>query len=210
MDKAKAHTIYKNKVGKRVPGVTTILGNLGWNKNMLIAWSRREALAGNDPNKIRDKSADIGTCAHYLCECDAKEIKPDLSEYSQANIDIAENCFLGYLEWKKVHKIEKITSEIPLVSEKGFGGTIDMLYKSGDKLILGDIKTSKNIYLEHKIQLSAYYHLLLENNYKIDEVYILHLSKNGDFAPYKIKELDNYWEAFAHCLGLHYLKKIIY
>lgn len=208
MSKTSAHTRYRNKAGDIVCGVTTILGNLGWNKNMLIAWSRREGLAGNDPTKIRDKAADIGTCSHYLCECDAKGIKPDLSEYSQEHIDIAETCFLGYLDWKKLHNIEKITSEISCVSEEfQYGGMADMVYESNGKLILGDIKTSKGIYLEHKIQLAAYYHLLIENNYKIDEVYILHLAKNGEFASHKIKELEDYWQVFLNCLSLHKLHK---
>ena len=207
--KAKAHIRYRNKANQIVPGVTTVLGNLGWNKNMLIAWARREALAGNDPEKIKDKSADIGICAHYMCECDAKGIKPDLSEYSKEHIDIAENCYLGYLEWKKTQNITEVIAEIPCVSEKyQFGGTIDMLYKSKGKLLLGDIKTSKGIYLEHKIQLSAYYHLLLENDYKIEpEVYLLHLAKNGEFASYKIINLEKYWQAFLNCLELHKLHK---
>lgn len=206
--KTKAHTRYRKKDNTIVSGATTIINNLGWNKNILVAWARREALAGNDPDKIRDKSADIGTCAHYMCECDAKGIKPDLSEFSQAHIDVAENCFLAYLEWKKTHKVGKIESEIALVSEDfSYGGTIDMLYESGGKLILGDIKTSNNIYPEHKIQLAAYYHLLLENGYEVDEVYILHLGKNGDFTPHKIKDLSDAWLAFKHCLGLHELHK---
>jgi len=206
--KSRAHIRYELPDGTKVPGVTTVLNELGWNKNTLIAWARREALAGNDPDKIRDESADIGTCAHYLCECDAKGVTPDLSEFSQAHIDIAENCFLGYLDWRKTHNITKVTSELSCVSEKyKYGGTIDMLYR-GDGMILGDIKTSNGIYDEHKIQVAAYYYLLLENGYKVDDVYILHLAKNGEFASHKIANLSVYWEVFHHCLALRELHKL--
>lgn len=208
-NKSKSHIRYRNSKNDIVPGVTTIIGgNLGWNTNILMAWARREALSGNDPTKVRDSAADIGICAHYMCECDAKGIEPDLSEYSKATIGVAENCYLGYLEWKNLHKINKVTSEIQLVSENyQYGGTVDMLYKTNDKLVLGDIKTANNIYLEHKVQLAAYHYLLIERGHKIDEVYILHLAKNGDFTSYKVKNLDKLFQVFQNCLALHKLHK---
>ena len=64
----KQHTVYKTSDGERLPGVTTVINELGWNKNMLIAWSRREALAGNDPNKIKDEAAKPGTLTHSFIE----------------------------------------------------------------------------------------------------------------------------------------------
>ena len=199
---------YKTSEGQVVCGVTTIIGNLGWNTNALVGWARREALAGNDPDKIKEKGANIGICAHYLCECDAKGVEPDLSEYSQVNIDIAQNCFKGYLEWKNLHGLKEIKSEIPLVSDKLlYGGTIDMLYKSNGDWILGDIKTSNSIWAEHKIQVSAYRELLREHGYPVKEVYILHLAKNGEFASHKITNLDTYWQVFLRCLDLNKLRK---
>ena len=78
----------------------------------------------------------------------------------------------------------------------------------GDRMILGDIKTANGIYAEHKIQVVAYYYLLLENGYKIDDVYILHLAKNGEFASHRITNLDVYWEVFQHCLALRKLHKL--
>ena len=30
--------VYKNKAGKRVSSVTTIIGNLGWNREALMRW----------------------------------------------------------------------------------------------------------------------------------------------------------------------------
>jgi hypothetical protein len=46
MGKTDAHGMkYILENGKRVPGVTTIIGsNLGWNKNVLIGWARKQAV----------------------------------------------------------------------------------------------------------------------------------------------------------------------
>ena len=66
MAKTKAHTAYKLKDGTRVKGVTTILNNLGWNKNVLVAWARRTALAGDDPDAVLKEAGAIGTLAHYF------------------------------------------------------------------------------------------------------------------------------------------------
>jgi hypothetical protein len=211
MAKKNGKAKYITSTGQIVPGVTTIIGNnLGWNKNMLIAWSRREAMKGNDPEAIKDESADIGTIAHYLCECDAKGKTPELGQYAPDNVDIAKRCFNGYLEWKKLYDIKEIQSEMALVSNKyGYGGTIDMLFKLEDKLILGDIKTSNDIYVEHKIQVAAYKELLTENNYAVNDIYILHFNKkNAGFSFHRISDTSKYWEIFKYCLALNKLKDI--
>ena len=69
-DKTKSHQRYRLANGDIVRGVTTIIGdNLGWNKNALIGWARKEAMAGKDPNKLRDQAADIGTITHFIIQC---------------------------------------------------------------------------------------------------------------------------------------------
>lgn len=213
--KTKAHQRYHLEDGTRVPGVTTVInGQLGWNKNVLIAWARREAMAGNDPNKVRDKAADIGTLTHYMVECHIKGEKPDLSEYSQANIDKAENGFLAYLDWEQANNPTYVESEVQLVSEKHrFGGTIDSIVKKNGSLWLVDFKTSKGIYVDMKIQVAAYQRLYEETTgKKIDEVHILKLGKeDGSFEHHKLsdQELFTSWAVFTHCLDLYQLKKAL-
>ena len=208
MKKTKAHQKYITSEGKVVPGATTVIANLGWNKNVLMNWAKREALKGNDPDKLKEAAADIGTCAHYLCECDAKGDKPDLTEFSEASIKVANKCFKGYKEWKVAYRIVDITSELSCVDSKlEYGGMIDLLCTNGEgRRILADIKTSSGVYPDHKIQLAAYHHLLIENGYSIDDTFILHLGKTGDFTAHKINDLTLYWEAFKCCLKLHELK----
>lgn len=212
--KTKAHQRYKLKDGTIVPGVTTVINSqLGWNKNVLIAWARREGLAGNDPTKIRDSAADIGTLTHYMVECHIKGVEPDLDEYSKAHIDKAENGFLAFLDWEKDNKPTYIESEVGIVSEKyRFGGTIDSIVKKNGSLWLLDFKTSKGVYVDHKIQVAAYAKGYEEQKDKvINEVHILRLGKeDGAFEHHKLsdRDVENGWIVFIHCRKLYDIQKV--
>jgi len=219
MSKTKAHKRYRLKPtkdwpkGEIVPGVTTVLnGQLAWNKNVLIAWARREALAGKDPDKIRDEAADSGTCTHYHIECHIKQIEPDLKDFTQAQIDKAETGFLAFLEWEKQCKLEYEKIEYGVVSETyRYGGTVDMIAKKNGSLWLLDIKTSKAVYAEHRIQTVAYMMAYEEQEQeRIKEGHILQLSKDtGGFQHHILTEIDikNGWEVFKRCRELYDLQK---
>ena len=213
MAKTKAHTAYKLKNGKRVKGVTTILSNLGWNKNVLVAWARRTALAGDDPDAVLKEAGAIGTLAHYLCECDIKGEEPELDDYSAEQIEKAENAFLGYLEWKKMTKPKYEAIELKMVSEKyKVGGTADFVARINNSLVLGDIKTSKGIYPEMTCQLAAYRKMYLEiqPKAKIESAMILKLDKNsGAFSHHFVgkSQLEWGWKVFEHCMALEELHK---
>ena len=213
MAKTKAHTAYKLKDGSRVKGVTTILNNLGWNKNVLIAWSRRMALSGEDPDAVLKEAGAIGTLTHYLCECDIKGEKADTEDYSAEQIEKAENAFLGYLEWKKITKPKYEAIELKMVSEKyKVGGTTDFIANINGSLVLGDFKTSKGLYPEMTAQLAAYRKMYLEINpkVKIESAMVLRLDKNnGAFSHHFIgkPQLDWGWKVFKCCLELEELHK---
>ena len=202
--KNKAHQRYRIKDGTIVRGVTTIIGNnLGWNKNVLMAWARKKALEGKDPDKIKQEAADIGTMAHTLIEAHITKTKIDEGEFKPNYLTIARKCFQGYLDWEKENKFTNVKSEVGLVSEKyQFGGTIDKIGESSKGLTLVDFKTSSGIYVDHKIQVSAYHQLAVENGYDIKEIILLHLGKNGDFAEHKVNAMEKYWDIFKHCLAL--------
>jgi len=58
--------IYKNAQGKRIPGVTTVISNLGWSKGGLMHWAWEQGINGIDYKETRDKAADTGTIAHAM------------------------------------------------------------------------------------------------------------------------------------------------
>ena len=212
--KTKGHTIYKTAKDIRVPGVTTIINDsLGWNKRVLMAWQRRELLAGRDPDKVRDQAADIGTLTHFMIECHIKGKEPDTSQFSKHDIDKAENGYLGFLEWESKYKPKYVYSEFPFVEEElRYGGTVDAIARKNGSLWLIDLKTSKGVYIDHKIQVAAYkFGYEKATGTKTDEVHILQLNKNtGAFShhPIPISELEICWLAFIHCKALYDLKRI--
>ena len=215
MAKTKAHTAYKLKDGSRAKGVTTILNNLGWNKNILVAWARRTALAGEDPDAVLKEAGTIGTLAHYLCESHIKGEKPEMSDYSAEQIEKAENAFLGYLEWEKMTKPKYEAIELKMVSEKyRVGGTADFIARINGTLVLGDFKTSKGIYPEMTAQLAAYrkMYLELQPKAKIESAMILKLDKNsGAFSHHFVgkSQLNWGWRVFECCMELDKLQKEI-
>jgi len=208
MNKHKAHTIYKDSAGNRLPGATSVLSILS--KPALIPWANKMGLQGIDTNKYVDSMASIGTLAHYMIECYLTKQTPDYSEYSSAEISLAENAALKFYEWEKSHDYELIFSEKALVSDNlGYGGTIDIYWKLDGKYTLTDIKTCKAVYPEHHTQLSSYRQLLIENGHQVDECNILRVGRDETegFDFINSSNLDLHFEKFYHCLKIYEINK---
>ncbi|MCK4320978.1 PD-(D/E)XK nuclease family protein [candidate division WOR-3 bacterium] len=206
----KAHIRYFNEAKKRLPGVTTIIGVL--NKPLLVPWANNLGLQGiNVKDYVSDK-ADIGTLVHEMMFCDLSGKDVDTSYYTAVQIEIAQNSFKKYLDWKKQHTIKPIILEEGMVSERfQFGGTIDNLCSLDGVLTLIDYKTCKALYSEHFIQVTAYRQLLKEANFKVKKVAILRVGRSElegfDFVEIPTKKLSLCWKMFKHCLGIYSLKK---
>lgn len=207
--KVKAHIRYLNKNGERVPGVTTFIGIL--NKPALVPWANNLGLQGIDVKDYVNDKADIGTLAHEMIFSHLKKVKVDTSLYSQEQIDLAENSFLKYLEWEKKHTLKPILLEAQLVSEKyQYGGTVDNFCILDDIVTLLDYKTSKAIYTEAHIQVSAYRNLLEENrDERLRQCAILRIGRDESegFDFIRCSNMDKYFELFLHCIGIYNLKK---
>ena len=161
---AKRHTIYRLKDNTIVPGTTTITGVEA--KPFLIPWANKLGLQGIKSTEYVDHLAGIGTLAHSMVTDHLLKKATNTDEYTQEQIDKAENSFLSYLEWEKGKDIEVILVETPLVSERyQYGGQIDTLLKVDSVLGLYDLKTGKTIYDDWYVQLIAYSYLLWENKY---------------------------------------------
>jgi hypothetical protein len=210
--KSKAHQRYKNKDGVGVPGVTTITGQLGWNKQQLISWSNKLGLQGIESSKFRDDKADIGTLAHLIVTSHILGTKPDTKDYSANQISQAENCALSYFEWAKARKIEPILVETWMVSELyQYGGTPDFYGKVDGVFELIDYKSGKGIYPEYSIQVAAYRQLLIEAGKPVDKVRIINIPRSEDesFQEKIITNLDEAWQAFLALRTLYGLKKAL-
>lgn len=209
-NRSRIHTVYKNKEGKRLPGVTTILNELA--KPALIHWAWGLGTKGIDYRVHRDELADIGSLTHDMILCHLKGEKWDNSEYSKKQIDKAENCFLSYLEWEKQHNLEPGLLETPLVSEiHQYGGKPDFYGRIDGTLTLLDFKTGKRLYDEHLFQLAGYSQLLQENNYKVEQSMLLNIGRDETEKFEQLKKVDLSLESiiFFAALEIYRAKKLL-
>jgi len=209
--------IYKTADGKRVPGVTTVIGgNLGWNKQALMYWANQVGLDGRNHREVSEEAADTGTIAHAMVEAELKGLDwkelVDIKGVTKEQLERAENAYLAWLEWAETVNFELLYSEHLLVSEKyRYGGQIDVAMVKRTTSIV-DLKTSNGVYPDHMIQLAAYGQLWNENHpdNPVQAYYLLRLSKeDGGFAYHYWPSLPEPWEAFKLLLGLNDLKKKI-
>ena len=205
--KSKAHQRYKLFDGTRVPGVTTITGQL--NKPALIIWANKLGLAGIDSNKFRDDKAEIGSLGHEMIVAHLSKREPDTFDYSKNQIDQAENCFLSYLEWEKQHIIEPKLTEFQAVSETyKYGGAFDFYGSVDGTLEVVDFKTGSGIYDEMWFQVSAYGKLITD---QVQRYRILNIPRTEDesFKEEVKTDLSLHFEAFLKLLDFYYINKKI-
>jgi hypothetical protein len=211
---------YYNSKGERLPGVTTVKGNIGWSTDALVWWAWKEGFAqcqrGDHlkPKDTVEKAADIGTIAHYMIECDIKGLTPDLSSYSKESVDKAETAYLNFLQWKQNMNFKPIVVEPHFISEVyQFGGTPDLVAEINGKPSLFDWKSGSGLYADTLIQLAAYRVLWEENNPDILLAGGFHLVRiDRDTASFTYKywhDLSEAWETFLLCLELHKKHKIL-
>ena len=163
------HQKYITKDGEEVPGGSTIC-KIGDSAEPLIMWAWKLGMEGKDYRKERDRAADIGTLAHFMCEAYLNGFVCDLSDYSQDYRDRALVCYSKFLDWWEEQELEVVATEIQLVHpELRFGGTIDLVARDKqDRLCLLDLKTSKRI-SDSYIRQIAGYTMLWDDNQEIKE-----------------------------------------
>jgi len=217
LKKHKAHTIYKNTAGKRVPGVTTITGMLGWGQRTLINWANRMGLQGVDTTKFVDEKAAIGTLAHRLITDALMGRETYTDDYAASQIEEAYESAENFNRWISDNPFDPILVEESLISELyQYGGRIDIYgrARNSGKFGLIDLKTGSGIYPEMIIQVAGgYANLLRESGYAVDFVKILNIprSKTEGFMDKLIppEVCRDALGVFVHCREIYNLKKLI-
>lgn len=208
---------YKNKDGKRVRGVTTIIGRFKDSGGLMYwAFEQGKAAERGEIDKLydkRDEAAESGTLAHSLVEMhinnEPRKILPDIPEQTQIE---ALEAFNAYLNWASMTKLKIVEQEMPLVSEKyQFGGCLDAIGEINDEFCLVDWKTSNSVYPDYLIQLAAYRQLWEENNPDRLLTGGFHLCRfaksHGDFAHHYYPDLSEAWEQFKIFLRAYEIDK---
>lgn len=208
---AKIHTVYKNAAGKRVPSVSTILGELA--KPALIDWAWKLGTQGINYREYRDALADIGTMTHRMILDHFRGVPTETAAYPEDVVNLAHNCYKSFEAWERQNKIEPVMMETPLVSElHQYGGTSDFLGYVNGHLTLIDFKTGKAIYPEHFIQLAGYSAIVNEHRPSlgnIERYVVLNIPRgSGESFDTKTKSsLAPEWRIFKAALEIYRLKK---
>lgn len=207
---------YKTQDGKRVPGVTTILGKFK-DAGGLIHWAWECGRDGKDYRDVRDQAASVGHVAHQWIDdsIHSRELA-SFPELTVSDRDKAKAGYYAFLDWRAAVHLEIVDTERPLVSETlRFGGTYDALGYVHGELTLIDWKTSNRVYTEYVAQLAAYRHLINEwspphpavrEGEKVKGARLLRVGKElGDFTDHSFPSaaLDLGWERFQASLALY-------
>jgi len=220
---------YGKANGKKRPGVTTVLGNLGWNTRSLMYWAAKIAYSQGLDNRrlmdgrpdlgfdrVRKDSASAGTMAHAMISealgGEKADVPEDVSPEILANATAAYELFQA---WRFAHDCEVLATELALVDEPmGFGGTIDLVGRVDGVVTLLDVKTGSGVHDEVVLQMAAYRHLwdLHKPDLKISACSILHFPQDGsgfNVVPVTMEQLDAATPAFVGLLWIHQNKKRI-
>lgn len=166
----------------------------------------------------RDAAGDMGTLVHlwieeYIKWKLGKGEKPDLPENPILN-----KSAVKFLSWAKAEGITFTDTERKIYSFKhNIAGTCDFLYVTKDgKLGIGDIKTSKGIYISYYYQVAAYRYMLEEEQAYIEgktpipyeEMTIVKVGKgDGGFEVKKVPDYKEYAKGFLACSVIYRLNK---
>lgn len=141
--------------------------------------SEREALQA--PWKAADSAKSTGSTVHSLIE--SYRVSQALAEPSVPEFKLFADAFY---QWIKDYKVRVVENEKTVFSHRfGYAGTLDMLCTFGDDpgLVLVDFKTSKGIYPQVFLQLSAYKQGLSEQGIEVNRMVAVVLKKDDQGNP---------------------------
>ena len=194
--------IYKTADGKRVPGVTTILGKFK-EPGGLMYWANQQGLDGLTLQEARNQPALAGTLAHDLVEAHINGWPEPEMTASAETIAQARKGLENFINWKAQSRIAFQHTEVNLVSEEHrVGGRMDAVgLEPGATLMMPvDFKTG-SFYAEHLVQVAAY-RLMWNENYPDNPLAnAAHLigfrRETGDFHHAFFDNLDDAARAFV-------------
>lgn len=213
--------------GKRVPGVTTIIGEqLGWDKQGLLHWAYKEGRKNADKEGAtladsRREATSDGTRVHEWIEEALCFQEPSLDVFDKDSG--AGRAFLGWLQWAKgrIQTAYRYVEQPITCRELRCGGRPDLIGVENGRICVYDWKTYKGDdgvkepYAEYWVQDAAYAAMhYMENGRLIDDLVIVMLNKTtGEAHEYRVPVLsdkaDAAFAAFKHARELYDLRKVL-
>lgn len=187
---------YRTPIGV-LPSVTTIMRAVP--KPQLQSWKSRT------PNwqEISRHACAVGSRTHRVIE---RYLKNGLLD--PLSCEETARSFSAFRSWLAASGFEPVASERMIWSERGYGGTVDLVGYLGDELYLIDIKTSRAVYPDYSLQIAAYRAGYEERTgEKINGMGIVRLDKpTGKFEwrAYDDEAYHRAWTAFSQlCESWH-------
>lgn len=209
--------IYRNKEGTILPGVTTVLDNLGWSKRGLMHWAWKQGWEQKDYREESKAAATVGTLAHKMVELELRmgaftleDLTMFRQDYPWDLVDKALVAYEAWVNWRDLVGFELVASEHAMVSEKlQTGGCLDVALVQ-NTMGITDLKATNDIYLEHRIQNCVYGAIWNELNpdKQVEGLYWLKLGKEEpsftyEFMPFDSDKVRLAIETFKHIRAIH-------
>ena len=187
------HTVGK----RRYPRVTSIVAK--WPKNEAFEKWMGDAPSYADAMETRDKAGERGRAVHQMIE---RLVAGETFEYTPA-LDYVWKYLESFAAFWEEFKPSVIAQELLVHSPKwGVSGTIDMVAKINDKVILLDWKSSNALHYEHELQVAAYSKLYRNLRGRLDETWLVRLGSRHK-RGYELKDIsddeDNLFANFRIC-----------
>jgi len=201
--------------GKQIPGVSTILKNIGWSTDGLLNWQKNLLLRGQDPDAMLTEAATLGTVTHQYLENWVNQQPTDASHIKPAHRLFAEQAVYHFATWVQQQQFTFLAMEQQVISRQHrYGGTFDVLGVHEGQRVLADFKTSKAVYPSHLIQLAAYQMAYDEEHPEtpIQKMCVIKVSSQAaEFVVHWLTDQEQQAAraAFLHCRALYELKKVL-
>lgn len=211
--------VYHLPGGLKLPSVTEIVSAVP--KPYLIPWGAKVAARAifDDPDKYdtAEKAAAAVTTTKSDAGTRGRAVHDLVEAWAHgATIDIAEE-YRGYQRafetFLKAWRPEPILTEATVWNATyGYAGRLDSISKIGSENFLLDFKTSKAVYAEYRLQVTAYRKAefyVLDPNVdvpqalpEIQHTAIVLLEPSGTFNMTTINDTEHLFEVFLHVKGV--------
>lgn len=201
---------WKEKNGKRyrVPGVTTILGQLGWGTGGLLWWANEAGRNGLTLDEARESATSVGSRVHEIIEAKIRREKEPFCDWLTPDQELMVSTSLAAFDsWCEAVSFVALETELEMIGDAwDCAGRCDLVARVGGRLSIVDWKTAKQIYPKDIVQVAAYSYLYEEaTGTPIECAHILRCDKeSGSFAHHAISRemLDRGVQVFEMCLAL--------
>lgn len=190
------------ETGVKSVALSTVLGILG--NNALVYWANNLGLSGVKLSDYYKESGAEGARVHEYVEgvfSSGHFIKSDL---------LADPVSTTFEQWMSEHKVEIIGKEVSVKNGTlGVNCRLDLICRFDGVLSCVEIKTSKDIYFNNKLQAvaeSELYNMDRDDADRIKQVFVLCVPRgsDGNFQVCDCSDLiTGLWGLFKSVLGLY-------